>query len=780
MRALAVLNLLAWQLPAPRPMMRAGAWRAAPCALERTPLTSADTLEEAMVSLDMPFEAKVEAVGEHFAQSPGIIALRVAEVSAKLGVVGASWARGVPDRTVRLRACVSELGVVFVKLAQTLATRPDIIGDEAAGALAELQDGNVRFDDGVAMRTIAAEFGCDVANVAAERVPLAQLDAKLAAAARAGPQPAAAAGGPPFAWLTAEPIAAASLAQVYRGETACGKAVAVKVRRPGVVRNIALDFVVVRALLDAARAAGVLSDEADVAEMTAEVGAGLFRELDFTQEARNARRFAREHAACLPDLLVPEYYERFTSRRVLCSAWVDGRKLGELGAAEQARMIKLALDACFTQLLRTGFIHADAHQGNLLYTRAGELALLDFGLVTQVTVAQQEAMALALLHTLARDWRALISDFRCMGLLPSTPALWVDRRTGLPASTLAPGCWSRVDDGAFADAFEAHLDACAGVGASFSELTVALSELSLRYRFILPSWMVFVVRAVVTLDGFAAELPEPLSAVSEALPHAMRRALTPRTAAGRRTLRALCLEPGASGEPRWEQLRVFSGEAAGGTRAPRAALSPRGTAAARDAKASAFAREAVKLVLAPRAEGAALRRVVRELNAAAIARRGARALWQLHVRMWAPSIAGLRARRRVLDGVTATCAALVRWARALGARRPAAAAGAADAAASAGRGAGWRAETDADRRRRQRVVAILLRAQLGRLVRAPRAALALAAAPAALALLVAEAAVLEGVAHGARACRQFARAACAVRPWLRCASGPAAAVPVTW
>lgn len=363
-----------------------------------TPAPLASSLEEAMVSRVMPFEAKVDAISAHFAQSPGSIVLRMGEVSARLGAVALSWAANAPDRGEQLSACVSKLGVVFVKLAQTLATRPDIIGDEAAEALAELQDGNVQFDDALAMRTIADEFGSNL--VAAERVPLSRLSAKLeershqneraSEAAEAGAMPV----GPLFAWLSAEPIAAASLAQVYRGETPDGVPVAVKVRRPRVSENIALDYLVVRQLLALAKGLGVLSEEADIAEMTAEVGAGLFRELgarlpcrappreppcscalfralpcrltDFVWEAQNAKQFAIEHASSLPDVVVPLAIDSLTSRRVLCSAWVDGRKLGDLDTGEQERMIRLGLDACFTQMLRTGFIHADPHYGNMV------------------------------------------------------------------------------------------------------------------------------------------------------------------------------------------------------------------------------------------------------------------------------------------------------------------------------------------------------------------------------------------------------------------------------
>jgi len=592
-------------------------------------------------------------------------------------------------------------------------------------------------------------------------------------------------GGTLFAAMSDAPIAAASLAQVYRAVTTDGAAVAVKVRRPNVARNIALDCHCVRLLLRAARRAGVLSAEADVEEMTAEVGAGLFREIDFRLEAEQAAAFARAHTPLMHALVVPGTRGALSTRSVLTLDWVDGHKLTDLGAAEQGAMIKLALEACFLQLLRTGVIHADPHYGNMVFTPAKQLALLDYGLVTSCTVAQQEAMALGILHTLGRRWEALIGDLRALGLLPACPALWVDARTGEPASGLAPGKWATVDEGTFREAFVAHMEAEAGEGRSFSEITSALSTLSLRYRFILPSWLVFVVRAVVTLDGFAAELATPLSAVDEALPHAVRRALTPRTAAGRRALRELCV--GEDGVPRWEQLRLLGGRGSKGTEgslalgahpvaagavpagaaasgAPRAEADASATTAAATATAAPHtaaarraagsraaadaairtrlneaAMEALGLLVSPDAEGAALRRLFVSLSTPSLCFGALRSV--LHAQR-AMLSAEPPSRRRELRAATLARARAVitraaRRARAL-------------PRAIRLRRRAPRVPTALALHRRarsSRLVRLLLRAHASQLVRSPLAALALATLLPALLLLLAQAAVMEAAAN---------------------------------
>ena len=120
------------------------------------------------------------------------------------------------------------MGVVFVKLAQTLATREDLVGAEAAAALGVLQDANTPFDDAVAMRMIREDL--------AWPGPLTSpsgggSDGSAAGALGGDTEARRAAGGPLFANLGASPLAAASLAQVYQATTLCGAKVAVKVRQ---------------------------------------------------------------------------------------------------------------------------------------------------------------------------------------------------------------------------------------------------------------------------------------------------------------------------------------------------------------------------------------------------------------------------------------------------------------------------------------------------------------------------------------------------------------------
>ena len=311
------------------------------------------------------------------------------------------------------------------------------------------------------------------------------------------------------------PIAAASLAQVYKATTANNATVAVKVRRPGVVDQVALDCYAVRLLL--AWLQDFWGGTTDYPAIVDEVTAGLFRELDFRKEAENAARFWDAHFPKASYLRVPRAgFSRdaapakwSVTPRVHLAEWVDGQPLGALTPQRQRAMVEKGLDVCFLQLFGTNFVHADPHYGNMLYDPDDRLVLLDFGLVTRLTPAQGEAMANAVSSIVSEDWPNLLEAFREIGLVPPSPNIWVDAKTGAPTSGLLPGVWQSCSEEEFAASFVDALEkASQGTAGSFTEITTRLTELALTYQFILPPcFYLWCVRD--TLDGFAAGWTRP-------------------------------------------------------------------------------------------------------------------------------------------------------------------------------------------------------------------------------------------------------------------------------
>eukprot|EP00439_Symbiodinium_sp_Y106_P004801 s5089_g1.t1 len=272
---------------------------------------------------------------------------------------------------------LQELGPTFVKLGQVLSIRPDVLPEKTMKELARLQDNIETFSNEQAKAVIEEELGQSVEEL--------------------------------FSSFSAEPIAAASLAQVYRATLKTGEEVAVKVQRPGALSTISKDLYVLRRLADVMQPLirRFTADETDYIALTETFAEGLYTELDFRNEALNALRMEE----LLKESLEPEALDRIvipgplmslTKRRVMLSKWVNGVKLSTLPAQEIRELISVGQEVFLTQLLDIGFFHGDPHPGNLLKITegpdAGKLCLLDFGLVAQVPREDRELIISAVVH----------------------------------------------------------------------------------------------------------------------------------------------------------------------------------------------------------------------------------------------------------------------------------------------------------------------------------------------------------------------------------------------
>ncbi|KAG2569144.1 hypothetical protein PVAP13_7NG383800 [Panicum virgatum] len=332
-----------------------------------------------------------------------------------------------------------------------------------------------------------------------------------------------------FSEISPEPVAAASLGQVYQAKLRSnGKVVAVKVQRPGVQAAISLDIYILRFLASLARKAAKLNT--DLPAVLDEWASSLFREMDYREEARNGLKF-RELFGKFRDVSVPEMYMEQTRRRVLVMEWIEGEKLSEV---RDQYLVEVGVYCSLSQLLEYGFYHADPHPGNLLRTVDGKLAYLDFGMMGEFRQELRDGFIEACLHLVNRDFDALAKDFVTLGLLPPTAQ---------------KGEVTKALTGVFENAVNRGVQ-----NISFGDLSGNLGRTMYKFKFQIPSYFSLVIRSLAVLEGIAISFNPNYKVLGSSYPWIARKVLTDNSPKLRSTLQALLCKDGTFQIDRLESL----------------------------------------------------------------------------------------------------------------------------------------------------------------------------------------------------------------------------------
>ncbi|KAG2665476.1 hypothetical protein I3760_15G009700 [Carya illinoinensis] len=404
-------------------------------------------------------------------------------------------------RAAELRQILVELGPAYIKVAQAISSRPDLIPPSYLDELSLLQDQISPFSTEVAFNTIEKELGLPLDDI--------------------------------FSEISPEPIAAASLGQVYQARLRRGgEVVAVKVQRPGVQAVISLDILILRFLAGLLRRAGKLNT--DLQAVVDEWASSLFREMDYMKEANNGLKFRQLYGA-LPDVFVPKMYVEHSTRKVLVMEWVEGRKLSEV---KDLYLVEVGVYCSFNQLLEYGFYHADPHPGNLLRTYDGKLAYLDFGMMGEFKQELRDGFIEACLHLVNRDFDALSKDFVTLGLLPPT----ADSDAVTKALT-----------GVFQDAVAKGVR-----NISFGDLLGNLGTTMYKFKFQIPSYFSLVIRSLAVLEGIAISFDPDYKVLGSTYPWIARKVLTDSSPKLKASLQTLLYKDGVFRIDRLESLLTES------------------------------------------------------------------------------------------------------------------------------------------------------------------------------------------------------------------------------
>jgi ubiquinone biosynthesis protein len=307
------------------------------------------------------------------------------------------FARQVSDRDApgrpgqRLAAALQDLGPSFIKLGQSLATRSDLLGQELAADLSQLQDDLPPFDAAQARWLIEAELGRPVVEL--------------------------------FTSFDDKPVAAASIAQVHFAMTTEGEEVAVKVLRPAIERQMArdLDFFAwiatwVERLQPAFRR---LRPIAVVETFAAWTRLEMDLRLEAAAASELAENFADDHG-----FRVPKVDWQRTARRVLTLERVSGIASDERDALLAAgfdpdQILGRAAEVLFKQVFRDGFFHADMHPGNIFIDCHGDLVPVDFGIMGRLDRPTRRYLGEMLLGFLSADYQRVADVHFAAGYVPA-------------------------------------------------------------------------------------------------------------------------------------------------------------------------------------------------------------------------------------------------------------------------------------------------------------------------------------------------------------------------
>jgi aarF domain-containing kinase len=296
---------------------------------------------------DLPFDYNPTALKAFFSKRPLTVLQRIFQVTS----AGGSFLTEVsldrlfkrieknPDlevvRAAQLRDLITSLGPFFIKIGQALSIRPDLLSPRSMVELQKLCDKVPSYDSKIAFATIERELGRPVDEL--------------------------------FSEITPEPVAAASLGQVYKATLrATGEIVAVKVQRPAVLETVSLDLYLARELGMFLRNIPALSQRLDAVALLDEFAFRFYQELDYNLECENGIRIAKE-MAILPMVVIPRNYPAYTARRVHVAEWIDGEKLSQSEGDDVGALVNLGVITYLTQLLDSGFFHADPHPGTCMH-----------------------------------------------------------------------------------------------------------------------------------------------------------------------------------------------------------------------------------------------------------------------------------------------------------------------------------------------------------------------------------------------------------------------------
>ncbi len=376
----------------------------------------------------------------------------------------------------RLRMAFSELGPSFIKLAQILSSRPDLITSAYADEFKKLQDKVSPFSTEEAVRIIESELSMSLKDI--------------------------------FVDFETVPSAAASMAQVHNAALKNGRKVIVKVQRPDIRElletDIAILTIIARLMVKHIPESKVFNPEGIVSEFSKTAR----KELNFKIEAGSAQRFRRNFTEN-HTILIPAVYPDLLSEKVIVMDKIEGVKIDDIKAIDsfginRSDLAQRGVNAYFKMIFEDGFFHADPHPGNIFVMPDGKIGLMDFGIVGRFTPDVMENIASAFLALINKDFDGLVTHYIELGLVSE-----------------------ELDTETFKKEFKADLidllEPLYGLTLeeiNFTECLQTLTQLAVKHGLKIPTDLLLMNKTLLMLDNIGRQLDPHFNFMTTAEPYA--------------------------------------------------------------------------------------------------------------------------------------------------------------------------------------------------------------------------------------------------------------------
>ncbi len=390
-----------------------------------------------------------------------------------------SWAHG--DTSVfelntweRVRMVFEELGATFVKGAQVLSNRPDLLPEALITEFQKLQSSVAPFDFDKVKEIIEAELGKPIGDI--------------------------------FATFDETPIGSASIGQVHLAQLHNGEKVVVKVQRPDVKKQVETDLSILKEIVKFGANFFERNGIMDPMDIVIAFEKSMQKELDYRTEARNITQF-RQFYAKHTNFYIPQVYKEYSTNKVLVLEFIKGCKITNIEqlqawGIDPKQIAQAGMHIYLTQIFEFGFFHADPHPGNIIIQETGRICLIDFGMVGKLSKRDKLSFAGVFISMAQQDARAMASYFRRL----ATEDEIADIRA------FEADLQEIIDDFAVLDVRESNM----------AEMAARMQAIIYEHRLKVPGAVFIIFRALAILEGIGKVVHPDMNTMEEIKPYGQK------------------------------------------------------------------------------------------------------------------------------------------------------------------------------------------------------------------------------------------------------------------